>query len=43
MALTDTVRKLLDTIDLLPEAERHEVFREILQRAALSEAYISHR
>lgn len=37
MALTDSARRLLDTLDRLPEVERHEVFREVLRRAALSE------
>ena len=37
MAPTDTARKLLATLDALPESERHEVFREVLRRAALSE------
>lgn len=36
MALTDTARRLLDALDTLPEVERHEVFREVLRRAALS-------
>ncbi len=37
MALTDTAKRLLDTLDKLPETERHEVFREVLRKAALSE------
>lgn len=37
MALTDTAKRLLDTLDTLPEVERHEVFREVLRRAVLSE------
>ena len=37
MALTDTAKRLLDTLDSLPEVERQEVFREVLRRAALSE------
>ena len=37
MALTDTAKRLLDMLDTLPEIERHEVFREVLRRAALSE------
>ena len=35
MVLTDTGKKLLATLDTLPEAERHEIFREVLRRAAL--------
>ena len=37
MPLTATARRLLDTMDALPEAERHEVFREVLRRVVLSE------
>ena len=37
MALTDTAKRLLDTLDTLSEAERHEVFCEILRKTALSQ------
>jgi hypothetical protein len=37
MPLTDTAKSLLDTIDALPEVERHEIFREVLRRVVLSE------
>lgn len=34
--MTEAARKLLDSLDALPEAERLEVFREVLRRAALA-------
>lgn len=37
MSITDTARKLLDTLDALPDAERQEVYRAVLRRAVLSE------
>ena len=35
--MTEAARKLLQSLDLLSEAERHEVFREILRRAGLGQ------
>jgi hypothetical protein len=35
--MTEAAKKLLDTLDSLSEPERHQVFREILRRAALTE------
>jgi hypothetical protein len=35
--VTDAARKILDSLDALPEADRREVFREILRRVALIE------
>jgi len=35
--MTEAARKLLDTLDSLPDADRREVVREILRRAALEE------
>lgn len=34
--MTEAARKLLDTFDALQEADRQEVLREILRRAALA-------
>lgn len=35
--MTETAKKLLDVFDSLPSAERQEVLRELLRRAAFSE------
>lgn len=35
--MTETIKKLLDTFDSLPEPDRQEVAREILRRTALGE------
>lgn len=35
--MTETAKKLLDAFESLPEADRHEVAREILRRTALAE------
>jgi len=35
--MTETTKRLLDTLDALPEPERQEVAREILRRTALAE------
>lgn len=35
--MTDAARKILDSLDALPEADRREVLREILRRVALIE------
>lgn len=35
--MTETTRRLLDAFESLPEAERHEVAREILRLTALAQ------
>jgi hypothetical protein len=35
--MTEAARKRLDALDSLPEADRREIVREILRRAALGE------
>ena len=34
--MSEAAKKLLHTLDTLPEADRNEVFREVLRRVALA-------